>query len=261
MVGRDVEGPRREERAGGYGEVVLALEGLSAPGDRGGDAVRGVSLELRAGEILAIAGVAGNGQRELAEAITGTRPLSNGSVAVAGKRLRTGDPRAAIRAGIAHVPEDRLHTAVAPSLSIASNVSLKSYGGDGSFGPFLRLRRFRERARELIGRYDVKAPGPETPARLLSGGNLQKVVLGREFSGDPKVLVAASPTRGLDVGAIETVHRVPARGSGGGRRRPPALRGPRRGARARRPDRGRRTRARSSASSTPSARPSRRSAC
>ncbi len=207
MVGREVEGPRREERAPGGGEVVLTLDGLSAPGDRGGDAVRGVSLELHAGEVLAVAGVAGNGQRELAEAITGTRPLSAGSISVAGRRLRAGDPRAAIRAGIAHVPEDRLHTAVAPSLSIASNVALKSYGGEGSLGPFLRLRRFRERARDLIGRYDVKAPGPETPARLLSGGNLQKVVLGREFAGDPKVLVAASPTRGLDVGAIETVHR------------------------------------------------------
>ena len=103
------------------------------------------------------------------------------------------------------MPEDRLHTGVAPSLSIASNIALKSYRTDAA-GPFLRLRRLRDRAVEMIGRYDVKAPGPDTPARQLSGGNLQKVVLAREFSGGPRVLVAAAPTRGLDVGAIETVH-------------------------------------------------------
>jgi simple sugar transport system ATP-binding protein len=111
----------------------------------------------------------------------------------------------AITAGIAHVPEDRLHTGVAPSLSIASNIALKSYRTDAA-GPFLRLGRIRDRAGEMIRRYDVKTPGPLTPARQLSGGNLQKVVLAREFSSEPRVLVAAAPTRGLDVGAIETVH-------------------------------------------------------
>ena len=121
--------------------------------------------------------------------------------------MHTGDPRAAIQAGIAHVPEDRLHTGVAPSLSIAANVVLKSYRGpDISAGPMLRLRRIRERAVELVKRYDVRMSGVGTPARKLSGGNLQKVVLGREFTGEPKVLVVAAPTRGLDVGAIETVH-------------------------------------------------------
>jgi ABC-type uncharacterized transport system ATPase subunit len=105
------------------------------------------------------------------------------------------------------VPEDRLGTGLAPSLSIESNLVLKSYrASPASSGPLLRLRRIRERANELIARYRIAAPGPATPARLLSGGNLQKVVLAREFSGRPSVLVAASPTRGLDVGAIETVH-------------------------------------------------------
>jgi simple sugar transport system ATP-binding protein len=171
------------------------------------DGERHVAERRHAGEVLGVAGVAGNGQRELAEAVTGMRPLVSGSVRVEGRELGAGDPRRAIRAGIAHVPEDRLHTGVAPSLSIASNVVLKSYrGADASHGPFLRLRRIRDRAVELIRRYDVKAPGPSAPARLLSGGNLQKVVLAREFSGEPRVLVVAAPTRGLDVGAIETVH-------------------------------------------------------
>ena len=98
-----------------------------------------------------------------------------------------------------------MHTGVAPSLSIASNIALKSYRTE-AVGPFLRLGLIRRRAQEMIERYDVKTPGPETAARSLSGGNLQKVVLAREFSGEPRVLVAAAPTRGLDVGAIETVH-------------------------------------------------------
>ena len=119
---------------------------------------------MHAGEVLGVAGVAGNGQRELAEAVTGMRPLTAGRVRVAGRELAPGDPRSAIRAGVAHVPEDRLHTGVAPSLSIASNVVLKSYrGDDASHGPFLRLGRIRRRAGELIRRYDVKAPGPATP--------------------------------------------------------------------------------------------------
>ena len=167
-----------------------------------------VSLEVRAGEIVGVAGVAGNGQRELAEAIYGIRGLDAGEVRVDGRKLRAGDPRAAIAAGVAHVPEDRLGTGLAPGLSIAVNVSLKTLPGarPSRAGPLLLVRRMRELALALIRRYDVKAPGPETPARNLSGGNLQKLVLGREFEGEPRVLIAAQPTRGLDVGAIETVH-------------------------------------------------------
>jgi simple sugar transport system ATP-binding protein len=206
MVGREVAVARRPAESS-LGEIALELDGLSAPGDRGVEALKGVSLTVRAGEVLGVAGVAGNGQRELAEAVTGMRTVSAGTVRVAGAALRQGDPRPAIRAGIAHIPEDRLHTGVAPSLSVTSNVALKSYRSPtDSAGPFLRLRRMRDRAAELIRRYDVRTPGPGTPARQLSGGNLQKVVLAREFSGKPKVLVAAAPTRGLDVGAIETVH-------------------------------------------------------
>jgi general nucleoside transport system ATP-binding protein len=206
MVGRGLgEGVQAEPRE--PGEAVLALEDVWADGDRGGAAVKGVSLQVCAGEIVAVAGVAGNGQRELAETIAGIRPATKGTLSVAGRRPRKGDPRAAIACGVAYVPEDRLGTGLAPSVTIASNLALKSYREPpASTGPLLRLRRIRDRAVELIQRYRIAAPGPQAPVRLLSGGNLQKVVLAREFSGRPKVLVAASPTRGLDVGAIESVH-------------------------------------------------------
>jgi simple sugar transport system ATP-binding protein len=208
MVGREIAGTTRVERPGRTEDPVLEVDDLWAEGDRGGDSLRGVSLTLCAGEILGIAGVAGNGQRELAETLTGMRPTARGRVTVEGRRLRGGDARDAIRAGVAHVPEDRLRTGVAPSLSIASNVALKSYRSRRlAFGPMLRLRMIREHAAALIKRYDVRGGGPGLPARQLSGGNLQKVVLAREFEGEPRVLVVASPTRGLDVAAIETVHR------------------------------------------------------
>jgi simple sugar transport system ATP-binding protein len=206
MVGRDLgEGVRPQARD--FGDPVLALEDVWADGDRGEAAVRGISLSVRSGEIVAVAGVAGNGQRELAETIAGIRPATRGSLRVGERKPRSGDPRSAIACGVAYVPEDRLGTGLAPSISVASNLALKSYRKPpDSMGPLLRLRRIRERAVELINRYRIAAPGPQAPVRLLSGGNLQKVVLAREFSGQPKVLIAASPTRGLDVGAIESVH-------------------------------------------------------
>jgi ABC-type uncharacterized transport system ATPase subunit len=207
MVGREVEGPGRVVHPAAPGRPVLELGSVSARGDRGGAALTDVSLTVRAGEIVAIAGVAGNGQRELAEVVSGMRSAEAGSIRVDGREIRPGDPRSAIAAGVAHVPEDRLGTGLAPSLSIASNVVLKSYRSPRlSRGPLLLWSAVRRLARDLIARYAVQAPGPQTPARQLSGGNLQKVVIAREFSSDPRVLIAASPTRGLDVGAIETVH-------------------------------------------------------
>jgi len=208
MVGREVAEVERTAREEWLGGTVLEISNLSALGDRGSRALRDVSLRLRSGEILGIAGVAGNGQRELAEVVTGMRTPMEGSVTIDGKRLRRGDARSAIRARIAHVPEDRLHTGVAPSLSIASNSVLKTYRGSRfARGPLLRLRAIRENASSLIRHYDVRGARPELPARRLSGGNLQKIVLAREFDGQPRVLVVASPTRGLDVAAIETVHK------------------------------------------------------
>jgi simple sugar transport system ATP-binding protein len=206
MVGREIELGRRNGHRDA-GETCLELEGVRADGDRGLPAVKDVSLSVRRGEIVAVAGVAGNGQRELAETIAGMRVPTSGAIRVARKALKGGDARAAIRAGIAYVPEDRLGTGLAPSLSVADNVVLKSYRKPPvSRGPFLVLRKIRDLAESLMRRYDVRAPGPDVPARQLSGGNLQKVVLAREFSGDPVVLVAASPTRGLDVAGIEVVH-------------------------------------------------------
>jgi simple sugar transport system ATP-binding protein len=208
MVGRQVELAARVEREAPHGaDAALEVDGLHVRGDRGGDAVKGVSLTVRTGEIVGVAGVAGNGQRELAEAITGIRPPASGTVRVNGRKLRTSDPRSAIAAGVAHVPEDRLGTAVASGRSISENAVLKSYRRrTASLGPLVLWRSVHRHARELIHRYSVATPGPHLRARDLSGGNLQKLVLGREFAGQPRVLIAASPTRGLDVGAIETVH-------------------------------------------------------
>ena len=207
MVGREIELARRAERRAEVGEPVLELDEVSADGDRGPGALRDVSLCVRKGEIVAVAGVAGNGQRELAETIVGIRPRTSGAVRVAGRPLRAADPRAAIRAGVGFVPEDRLGTGVAPGLSIASNVVLKSYRRSPiSWGPLLQLGRIKQLAQRLISSYDVRASSVAMPAWQLSGGNIQKVVLAREFSGQPVVLVAAAPTRGLDVACIEMVH-------------------------------------------------------
>jgi simple sugar transport system ATP-binding protein len=208
MVGREVElGRPQEESDREVGDPRLALADVWARGDRGTHALKNVSLMVRAGEIVAVAGVAGNGQRELAETIAGMRAPTEGTITVAGRELDGGDPREAIGARIAYVPEDRLGTGVAPGLSVSSNVVLKSYRRPPvSRGPLLLLRTIRERAESMMQSYDVRASGPDVPAWQLSGGNLQKVVLAREFSGEPVVLVAASPTRGLDVAGIETVH-------------------------------------------------------
>ena len=207
MVGHEIEAGRRQEGVSELGEAVLELEEVWADGDRGVAALRDASLTVCAGEIVGVAGVAGNGQRELAETIVGMRPATAGKVRVGGRSVRNGDPRAAIGAGVAYVPEDRLGTGVAPGLSVASNVVLKAYRKPPvSLGPMLRMRRIRELAERVIERYDVRTSGPNVPAWQLSGGNLQKVVLAREFSGEPVALVAAAPTRGLDVAGIETVH-------------------------------------------------------
>jgi general nucleoside transport system ATP-binding protein len=206
MIGHEVETvsharPEEAERSA----TVLAVEGLRVEGDRGQTAVLDATFDVHAGEIVAVAGVSGNGQRELSEAIAGLRPHSAGSIAVDGVLLENGDPRSAFQAGVGFIPEDRLGTGVAPSLSIAMNLELRSYRED-SHGPFLRLARIRRRAGEAIEAYEIKAPGPATQADHLSGGNLQKLVLAREFSDRVKVLLAASPTRGLDVAAVQTVH-------------------------------------------------------
>jgi ABC-type uncharacterized transport system ATPase subunit len=206
MIGRELETVQRRRSDKEGGAPVLHVQQLSAPSHRATTSLKDVELTVRGGEIVAVAGVAGNGQRELAEAIAGLRPRTQGTVRVAGRELANGDPRSAYRAGLGYVPEDRLGTGVAPNLSLSMNIELKSYR-EGSFGPFLRMSRMRERAEAAIRTYEIKTPGPHAEADTLSGGNIQKVVLAREFAGNLKALIAASPTRGLDVSAVDTVHR------------------------------------------------------
>lgn len=205
MVGRSVEFNRiARTNPGDPNNVVLDITNISANDDRGRLALQSVSLTVGVGEIVGIAGVAGNGQRELAEVISGMRPMVAGAITVQGQKVQSGKARSAIAQGIAHVPEDRLHTGLASSHSVEDNLALKNYRSMSRFR-ILKRKAIREQSTDLIGRYDIKTPGSQTPVRLLSGGNVQKVLLAREFSALPKVLIAASPTRGLDVGAIETV--------------------------------------------------------
>jgi simple sugar transport system ATP-binding protein len=190
---------------------------VSADGDLGIRAVDDVSLAIRAGEIVGIAGVSGNGQRQLAEAISGARSRTAGEVFASGAPLRNGDPEDAILRGVAHVPEDRLGTGVSPSLSVADNLILKSHRRSPiATRGILRRERIAANAKDLMARFAVSAPGPDTPTRLLSGGNVQKVVLARELSSHPKAIVAANPTRGLDVGATESVRALLLKAAAGG---------------------------------------------
>ena len=207
LVGRDIVPTSRDGSGKGQaGESVLRLDDVSAIGDLGTPALTGVSLQVQAGEIVGVAGVAGNGQRELAEVAAGERPVMAGTVTIAGKRQR-GTPWEAIRAGLGYVPEERLGVGIAPGLSIADNLILKSYRENGH-GPIIRTKQVKRHAAGLIERFGIIARGPDTVAQELSGGNVQRVLLARELSGNCRVLVAASPTRGLDVAATESVHRM-----------------------------------------------------
>ncbi|HZD86887.1 MAG TPA: ABC transporter ATP-binding protein [Gaiellaceae bacterium] len=207
MVGRDVL-LRVEKELAQPGEVLLEVEGLRVEDDRGVEKVRGVSLQVRAGEIVGIAGVDGNGQTELIEALTGLRPAERGHIRVGGRELRHASARGVLDAGVGHIPEDRQRRGLVLEFSIAENVALHDYAGspDSRWG-WLFPKRMIERARRLIGEFDVRGGNPLTPAGALSGGNQQKLVAAREIARDPKVLIAAQPTRGLDVGAIEYLHR------------------------------------------------------
>ena len=207
MVGRSVEFDRvvRESPAD-TSITVLRVQGVSANDDRSRPSLHDVTFTVGRGEIVGVAGVAGNGQRELAEVISGMRSTTSGSITVMDDAVKSGKARSAIARGIAHVPEDRLHTGLAAGHSVEDNLALKNYRtAQISKFRLLKRRAIREQASTLVERYDVKTPDTTTPVRLLSGGNVQKVLLAREFSALPKVLIAASPTRGLDVGAIEVV--------------------------------------------------------
>jgi general nucleoside transport system ATP-binding protein len=207
MVGRDVVF-RVEKTPHKPGEVVLSIQDVYCESDKGLPALRGVSLEIRRGEILGIAGVAGNGQSELAQAITGLR-VCRGKIIIDGKDVANRPPIAAIRQGVAHVPEDRTGVGSAPNLTITENTIMKSYREEPIGNRLsIDLIKARDHARRLKEKYDILAPSVRTLARKLSGGNLQKVILAREISGNPEVMVAVQPTRGLDVGAIEAVETL-----------------------------------------------------
>jgi general nucleoside transport system ATP-binding protein len=208
MVGREVLF-QLDKAPAQPGDVRLALDHVQALDDKFLPALRDVSISVRSGEILGIAGVAGNGQRELAEVVCGLRTTTAGAIQVAGRNVHASSPLAMIEAGVAYVPEDRNATGSAPNLSIAENLAIKAYRTPPiGHGLLIEPAAIRQRAVALIQEFDVSTPGPETPARKLSGGNLQKVILAREISGQPTVLVAASPTRGLDIGATENVRKV-----------------------------------------------------
>jgi simple sugar transport system ATP-binding protein len=190
------------------GDVLLEVEDLWVSDDRGIEKVRGVSFEVRAGEIVGIAGVDGNGQSELIEALTGLRRATRGVVRVGGRELRHASARDALDAGLGHIPEDRQRRGLVLEFSLAENIALHDYAEppESKWG-WLFPGKLIERARRLIEEFDVRGGGPLTPAGALSGGNQQKVVAAREIARDPKALIAAQPTRGLDVGAIEYLHR------------------------------------------------------
>ncbi|MEA2377589.1 MAG: ral nucleoside transport system ATP-binding protein [Thermoleophilaceae bacterium] len=208
MVGRDIQLTRRSRERPPRESVVLRLVDVAANNDFDREVVKGVSLEVRSGEIVGVAGVAGNGQRELAEAIAGLRRPTRGSIELGGGALPPGDPRAAIEGGLAYVPEDRTGVGLAAGLRVDENLALKAVrGGDCSVGPFVHGGRVRQRATELLEAFDVRGR-PDTLVRQLSGGNAQKVLLARELSSGPKLLLIASPTRGLDVSAMEAVRQL-----------------------------------------------------
>ncbi len=206
MVGRSVQLRVSKEPAVPAG-VVLDVEDLNVHGERGEHSVRGVSFQVRAGEILGVAGVQGNGQTELCEALMGLLP-STGSVRLDGTDLSHASTRTRLRAGIGYIPEDRSEDGLVGDFSVADNLVLDVYDRPPyANGIALNLAAIRDTAATRVQEYDVRTTSVQTPARTLSGGNQQKVVVAREMSRDVKLLLVSQPTRGLDVGSIEFVHK------------------------------------------------------
>lgn len=206
MVGRKVILQVEKEEAHPT-EVVLRVENLNVLDDRHHHAVRDLNLEVHAGEILGIAGVQGNGQRELVEALTGLRPVVSGQIWIDGTDTTRLSPRQITEKGVAHIPEDREKHGLVGAYSIADNLVLNLYHRSPySSGPVLNREKISARARELVKKFDVRTPSITTHARTLSGGNKQKVIVAREFSRPVKLLIANQPTRGIDVGSIEFIH-------------------------------------------------------
>lgn len=206
MVGKEI-GESRTFLPRPQGKVLLTVSRVDVQADHGRKSLDQFSLHVHEGEIVGVAGVAGNGQKELAEVLTGLRSWKQGRIHFAGKELRNGSVRAAIEAGIAHVPENRMKSGLAGSLGIVDNLLFKTYRtGERSRLGFLRTGKNRSWSQGLVDQFDVKTAGLDTPVQQLSGGNQQKLLFAREVDQEPLLMVAVHPTQGLDVGATEGVH-------------------------------------------------------
>ena len=190
-------------------DPALVLEGVSSRNDRGLPALKQISLSVFGGEIFGIAGVAGNGQRELSEVIAGLRPVTEGTITVAGKDMTKASMKQHIREGIAFIPEDRRQTGLVQDLSVMQNVILKAYRSDHySRHGILNRQNMKADADRYTKEYDIRHGGVDMPVGLMSGGNQQKLLVAREVSGNPKIIVAAYPVRGLDIGAAESIRNI-----------------------------------------------------
>jgi ABC-type uncharacterized transport system ATPase subunit len=207
MVGRSVSF-KTDKKAANPQEVVLSVENLVVKENRGLEAVKNLSLEVRAGEVLGIAGIDGNGQSEFIQALTGLRKVESGKITIDGDDITNFRPRKITESGVGHVPEDRHKYGLVLEMSVAENMALQTYYKEPmSKAGVLNYGEINEHARELIEEFDVRTVNELVPAKALSGGNQQKAIIAREIDRDPTLLIVANPTRGLDVGAIEFIHK------------------------------------------------------
>ena len=207
MVGREVSF-KTDKKAANPQEVVLSVENIVVKENRGIEAVKNLSLEVRAGEILGIAGIDGNGQSELIQALTGLRKVESGHIYLGGDEITNLRPRKITEAGVGHVPEDRHKYGLILEMTLAENIALQTYYQEPmSQMGVLNYGEINDHARDLIKEFDVRTVSEVVPAKALSGGNQQKAIIAREISRDPELLIVANPTRGLDVGAIEFIHK------------------------------------------------------
>ena len=207
MVGRDVVFSDHPPASIGVGDPLLEVDRLTVLDERKVQAVRALSFAVRAGEIYGVAGIDGNGQTELVEAIAGLRPVQSGVIRFQGRSLAKVGVRGRLRAGISYVPQDRQRDGLVLTFTLTENLMLRDLSRPFSRGGFLVRKSARQRAQELLTEFDVRPDNPLALAGSLSGGNQQKVILAREVASRPKLLIAVQPTRGLDVGAIEGIHR------------------------------------------------------
>lgn len=207
MVGRSVSF-KTDKQAANVGEVVLSIKDLVVKESRGLEAVKNLSLEVHRGEVLGIAGIDGNGQSELIQALTGLRKIESGTITINGKDATNNKPREITEIGVGHVPEDRHKYGLVLPLPLSENITLQTYYQEPfSKKGILNFTEIQQYAKRLIEEYDVRTTREQAPAASLSGGNQQKAIIAREVDRDPELLIVAQPTRGLDVGAIEYIHK------------------------------------------------------